>query len=89
MSDAKTRAVSAISVTGILLVAARALAAARAAHSRHPTEAAVVAERVAHAHACDACATRWTHGPESRGSAADHSCPSCGRVQWWRVGERG
>lgn len=34
-----------------------------------------------HTHRCQ-CGSSWSHGPESHGDVAKHTCPSCGRIQW-------
>lgn len=41
--------------------------------------AAIVGE---HSHRCSRCGTEWSHGADSYGSVAAHSCPSCGAVTW-------
>ena len=35
-----------------------------------------------HSHTCRVCNTTWSHTDTSFGNRADHSCPSCGKVEW-------
>lgn len=35
-----------------------------------------------HSHRCGKCGMVWSHGDESRGNVAAHTCPMCGRVEW-------
>ena len=35
-----------------------------------------------HAHQCPRCGTRWEHGHENKGNAAQHTCPKCGTLVW-------
>jgi len=38
-----------------------------------------------HGHTCSACGERWRHfGTFNEGDARAHSCPKCGRIQWWK-----
>ncbi len=38
-----------------------------------------------HAHQCPRCGTRWEHGHENKGNAAQHTCPKCGTLVWEKV----
>lgn len=35
-----------------------------------------------HTHRCSRCGVEWSHGHDSYGNVADHTCPRCGAVQW-------
>jgi thiol-disulfide isomerase/thioredoxin len=35
-----------------------------------------------HTHVCRGCGNSWSHGEESAGNNAAHTCGSCGRLQW-------
>jgi hypothetical protein len=36
-----------------------------------------------HSHRCAACGYVWSHGEDSFGNVAAHTCPKCGRGPWW------
>lgn len=38
-----------------------------------------------HSHRCAACGAVWSHGSDSHGNRAAHTCPRCGRIQWQRA----
>lgn len=36
-----------------------------------------------HTHRCGVCGATWSHGHDSFGKVADHTCPVCGAGPWW------